>query len=73
MGSWVIIIFQLLLESFASRWISGTTPGIKFLSESSESMLDRLSERDLFRQEDGGSNEPKQQRQQREWQRNKFG
>ena len=36
--------------------MSGTNPGIKFLSESSESMLDRLSERDLFREEDGGSN-----------------
>ena len=36
-------------------------------------MLDRLSERDFLRQEDGGSNKPKQQRQQRERQRSKFG
>ena len=36
-------------------------------------MLDRLSERNFLGQEDGGSNKPKQQRQQRERQRSKFG
>ena len=40
--------FQLLPESFVIGWIFGANPGIKFLSESSESMLDRPSERDLF-------------------------